>query len=180
MSLRKSSPKGKLHKIECPLCGNHSRKTEAQLRENGPDDCRPCGRLHGYPVEMICPDEAVAAITPEGRARALEEALAVAGQRLENQHQRAAAAAYPQMKCEKCKHPLTKALSVRLIDAYQRITGKGYDGGLLWLTVEDGAMPDEGYIMCGREGCTHDRFIPVMPSGRRKRQEKREEEAWAF
>lgn len=178
MSLRKSSPKGNLHKIECPDCDNHYRKTEAQLRDKGPDLCGFCYDLTGQVVRMRCSDEAVAAITPDGRARALEEALAVEGRRLEREHKRAAAAAYPQLCCDRCARPLTKASSVELIEEWQRQNRSGYDYGIVALTVEDEAMPEAGFIHCKR--CGHDHFRPVVKSGRRKREEKREEEAWAF
>ena len=171
MSLVESSPKGKLHKIACPRCSNASRKTEAQLRDHGPDYCRPCTDLQGVPVKMKCEHLAVHAITPEGRAEALAEEIEIAGRRLERRERKVYAQAYQQLCCEKCKHPLAKALSIKLINGWQQATGQGYDGGLLWLTATGLATSEADSIVCGREGCTHDRFVPKRVRGKAQKPE---------
>jgi hypothetical protein len=157
--------KGKLGKVECPHCPNHGRKTEAQLREYGPDYCAPCTDLSGYPVRMVCPDPAWHEITPQGRAEALAEALAADGARLEREAVKVRREAYPQLRCEGCGALCTKERSAELIDTWQRIEGQGWDGDSLILRIPDyGTGMEWCHPSCE---CGHDRFVRMRTRGKR-------------
>lgn len=160
--------KGKLGKVECGECGNFAYKTEAQLRDRGPDYCAGCTDSHGHPVRMRCPAPEWHVLTPEGQAEALAEALAADGRKLEREYTRARVEAYPQLRCTSCSLMLTKGRSAELIDVWQRQNGRGWDhGDELTLTVSDYGFGAEAAVYPCCDRCGGDRFVKVKRGGKR-------------
>lgn len=166
---------GKSHKVECATCGNHNRKSLAQLRDHGPDLCGKCYAADGAIRFMTCQDNAIWAITPEGREALEVEALAVAGRTLERKELAARRSLFPQLRCECCGKPQTSDHSVKLIELYIRSTGS-YGGGELRFShsyATDQAEREGVFIGCDG-GCTGDTFSPMRKRGKTVKAEAEE------
>ena len=154
--------KGGNRKVECanPECGRFHYETLAQLRDFPRLEC--CGQ------PMRVPDPEAYALSYEGQAAGLAEALHVAGERLEREAEAYRVLSYPQLRCCSCGCPQTAEHSAQLIDAYRKLYGEGYHGDELMLTVDTGV---DNYAADPCK-CGGDRFRPMPKrNGRNKAQE---------
>lgn len=164
---------GKSALIECPECGNTARKGAKALREAGPDLCGFCYDA-GAIVRMRCADPRWEEVTPQGRKAAIAEAEAVAGRTLEIEHEKIKRTAYPQLRCDGCNTIQTKARSVELIEAWQRVEGVAWNDDSLMVRPPDwdswGAvgLPLDFHPGCE---CGCDRFVRQRKGGRLKARE---------
>lgn len=164
----KTSGLGALAKVECERCGNHVRKTIAQLRDHGTDYCRPCSDELGRMVEMVCPDPEAARITPDGRAREALIEADLLNRSLENLLSKERRSLFPQLRCLSCNLLQTADHSRELILHHQVSTGETYEFGLLtFLAGSDCATDARIYEVEGCPECGGDRFDSVKKRGRK-------------